>query len=52
VIDKVVQTLIVPQVGMVFESKEKAVEMHNTYADIIGFSIRNGHSKLQGDKTI
>jgi hypothetical protein len=52
VVDKVVQTLIVPQVGMVFESKEKAIEMYNTYARIIGFSIRNGHSKLRGDKTL
>jgi hypothetical protein len=29
VVDKVVQTLIVPQVGMVFESEEKAVAMYN-----------------------
>jgi hypothetical protein len=26
--------------------------MYNTYASIIGFSIRKGHSKLQVDKTL
>ena len=51
-VDKVGQSLIVPQVGMTFESEDKAVDMYNTYAGIIGFSIRKGHSKLRGDKTI
>ena len=51
-VDKVGQTLIVPQVGMAFELEEKAVDMYNTYAGIIGSSIRKSHSKLRGDKTI
>ena len=51
-VDKVGQSLIVPQVGMTFESEEKAVDMYNTYAGIIGSSIRKSHSKLRGDKTI
>ena len=51
-VDKVGQTLIVPQVGMAFESEEKAVDMYYTYAGIVGFSIQKGHSKLQGDETL
>ena len=51
-VDKVGQSLIVPQVGMTFESEDKAVDMYNTYAGIIGFSIKKGHSKLRGGKTI
>ena len=51
-VDKVGQSLIVPQVGMTFESEDKAVDMYNTYAGIIGFSLRKSHSKLRGDKTI
>ena len=51
-VDKVGQTLIVPQVGMAFESEEKAVDMYYTYAGIVGFSIQKGHSKLRGDETL
>ena len=51
-VDKVGQTLIVPQVGMAFESEEKVVDMYNTYAGIVGSSIQKGHSKLRGDETL
>ena len=46
------QDLIVPEVGMAFDSEEKACEMYNAYAGKIGFSIRKSHSKLREDKTI
>jgi len=42
VVDKIGQALIVPEVGMAFDS----------YAGKIGFSIRKNHSNLQEDKTI
>ncbi|EEE59391.1 hypothetical protein OsJ_11516 [Oryza sativa Japonica Group] len=50
--DKVVQTLIVPQVGMSFESKDKAYEMYNTYAGKVGFSIRKSNVKRRSNGTI
>ena len=45
VANKVGQTLIVPEVGMSFESKQKAYDMYNTYAGKIGFSIRKSDIK-------
>ena len=51
-VDKVVQTLIVPEVGMAFQSGKKAFDMYNTYAGQVGFSVRKGHSKLRGDGTL
>ncbi|XP_072150581.1 protein FAR1-RELATED SEQUENCE 5-like [Setaria viridis] len=50
--DEVVQPMIVPKVGMAFESEDKAYEMYNTYAGKIGFSIRKSHTKRQGDGTL
>nr|XP_034599340.1 protein FAR1-RELATED SEQUENCE 5-like [Setaria viridis]XP_034599341.1 protein FAR1-RELATED SEQUENCE 5-like [Setaria viridis] len=50
--DKVVQPMIVPKVGMAFESEDKAYEMYNTYAGKIGFSIRKSHTKRRGDGTL
>ncbi|EAY93318.1 hypothetical protein OsI_15122 [Oryza sativa Indica Group] len=50
--DKVAQTLILPQVGMAFDSKQKAYDMYNTYAGKIGFSIRKSQAKHQVDGTI
>jgi zinc finger SWIM domain-containing protein 3 len=44
--------LIIPEVGMAFDSEEKAYEMYNTYAGEVGFSIRKSHTKLREDKTI
>jgi hypothetical protein len=32
--------LIVPEVGMTFESESKAYAMYNAYAGKVGFSIR------------
>ena len=50
--DKVTQTLIVPEVGMSFESEKAAYIMYNTYADKIGFSIRKSDVKKREDGTI
>ena len=52
VADEVVRTLIVPEVGMAFESGKKAFDMYNTYAVQVGFSIRKSHSKLRADGTL
>jgi len=46
-----VKTLIVPEVGMAFQSAKKAFDMYNTYAGQVGFSVRKGNSKLRGDGT-
>ena len=52
VVDKIGQALIIPEVGMAFDSEEKAYEMYNTYVSKIGFSIKKSHTKLREDKTI
>jgi hypothetical protein len=44
--------LIVPEVGMSFESEEKAYDMYNTYAGKIGFIIRKSDIKRRGDGSI
>ena len=51
-VDKIGQALIIPEVGMAFDSEEKAYEMYNTYAGKVRFSIRKNHTKLREDKTI
>ncbi|WVZ77430.1 hypothetical protein U9M48_025295 [Paspalum notatum var. saurae] len=43
--DKVARTLIVPEVGMSFESEDEAYEMYNTYASKVGFSVRKSYQK-------
>ena len=50
--DKVTQTLIVPEVGMSFESEKSAYNMYNTYAGKVGFSIRKSDIKKREDGTI
>ena len=50
--DKVTQTLIVPEVGMSFESEKAAYNMYNTYAGKVGFSIRKSDIKKREDGTI
>ncbi|KAG2573430.1 hypothetical protein PVAP13_7KG235610 [Panicum virgatum] len=52
VVHEIGQALIVPEVGMAFDSEDKAWEMYNTYAGKVGFSVRKSHSKLREDKTI
>jgi zinc finger SWIM domain-containing protein 3 len=52
VVDKIGQALIIPEVGMAFDSKEKAYKIYNTYAGKVGFSIRKSHTKLREDKTV
>ncbi|EEC81876.1 hypothetical protein OsI_25675 [Oryza sativa Indica Group] len=50
--DKVAQTLILPQVGMAFDSEQKVYDMYNTYAGKIGFSIRKSQAKHRVNGTI
>ncbi|KAJ1284936.1 hypothetical protein BS78_03G243500 [Paspalum vaginatum] len=52
VVDKVKPTLIVPEVGMSFESEKKAYNMYNDYAGKVGFSIRKSCQKRRVDRTI
>jgi len=49
VVHEIGQALIVPEVGMAFDSEEKAWEMYDTYASKVGFSVRKNHSKLRED---
>ncbi|XP_044363453.1 protein FAR1-RELATED SEQUENCE 5 [Triticum aestivum] len=51
-IDKVGQTLIVPKVGLAFDSEDSAYDMYNAYAPKVGFSVRKSHTKRRGDKSI
>ncbi|TVU20960.1 hypothetical protein EJB05_30566, partial [Eragrostis curvula] len=44
--------VIVPEVGMCFESEDDAYNMYNAYAKAIGFSIRKSDTKRRTDKTI
>jgi zinc finger SWIM domain-containing protein 3 len=41
---------MIPEVGMIFESEEKAYEMYNTYVGKKDFSIKKGHSKHGQDR--
>ena len=50
--DKVTQTLIIPEVGMSFESEKAAWTMYNTYAGKVGFIIRKSDVKKREDGTI
>jgi hypothetical protein len=52
VTNKIGQTLIVPEVGMIFESEDHAYEMYNNCAGKIGFSIRKSTTKLRSDRTV
>ena len=52
VVDKIRKTLIIPQVGMTFQSEDKAYEMYDTYVDKDGFSIRKSYIKRRADKMI
>ena len=51
-VDKIGQALIIPEVGMAFDSEEKAYEMYNTYAGKVGFSIRKSKTKHHQDGTL
>jgi zinc finger SWIM domain-containing protein 3 len=37
--------VVIPEVGMAFQSEEDAYEMYNTYAGNIGFIIRKSDIK-------
>jgi hypothetical protein len=53
VADKIGQSsIIIPQVGMAFESEDHACEMYNDYAGKIGFSIRKSTTKYRSDGTL
>jgi zinc finger SWIM domain-containing protein 3 len=52
VVDKVVQKLIIPEVGMALDSEDKAYEMYNSYAGKARFSIRKSSTKHRTDNTI
>ncbi|WVZ62367.1 hypothetical protein U9M48_012125 [Paspalum notatum var. saurae] len=52
VVDDVGPSLIVPEIGMCFESEKTAYDMYNDYAGRIGFSIRRSHTKHRVDGTI
>jgi len=51
-VDKIGKTLITSEVGMTFQSEDKAYEMYDTYVDKDGFSIRKSYIKRREDKTI
>ncbi|KAK8458294.1 hypothetical protein SEVIR_3G349050v4 [Setaria viridis] len=47
--DEVVQPMMVSEVGMAFESKDKAYEIYNTYGGKIGFVLERA---IQSDEEI
>jgi zinc finger SWIM domain-containing protein 3 len=44
--------VIVPEVGMCFDSEKSAYEMYNSYAGKVGFSIRKSDTKRRAEKTV
>jgi hypothetical protein len=46
------QNVVLPEVGMTFQSEEDAYDMYNTYAGKVGFSIRKSDIKRRVDKSI
>jgi hypothetical protein len=44
--------VVVPKVGMTFQSQKDAYEMYNTYTGNIGFNIRKSDIKRRVDKSI
>ena len=44
--------MIVPKVGLAFDSEDSAYDMYNVYAAKVGFSVRKSHTKRRGDKSI
>lgn len=47
-----VEDCVIPKVGWVYESIEKAIEMYTTYADIAGFEVRRGTQKTKTNDII
>jgi hypothetical protein len=52
VVDDAGPSVIVPVVGMCFDSEKNAYDMYNTYAGQVGFSIRKHDIKCRADKTV
>jgi zinc finger SWIM domain-containing protein 3 len=50
--DKISHILIAPEVGMAFDSEEKAYDMYNDYAGVIGFSIRKSTTRHRQDGSV
>jgi zinc finger SWIM domain-containing protein 3 len=50
--DKISHILIAPEVGMAFDSEEKAYDMYNDYAGVIGFSIRKSTTRHRPDGSV
>ena len=46
------QNVVLPEVGMTFQSEEDAYHMYNTYAGKVGFNIRKSDIKRRVDKSI
>jgi hypothetical protein len=44
--------VVVPEVGMTFESEKDAYDMYNNYISKIGFNIRKSDTHCRADKTI
>jgi hypothetical protein len=44
--------VVIPEIGMAFESEEDAYDMYNTYAGKVGFSIKKHDTKRRADKSI
>jgi hypothetical protein len=41
-----------PKVGMTFDCEKKSYEMYNTYAGLVGFSVRKSKSKRHKDDSL
>jgi hypothetical protein len=52
VVDDAGPSVIVPIVGMCFDSEKNAYDMYNTYAGQVGSSIRKHDTKRRADKTV
>jgi zinc finger SWIM domain-containing protein 3 len=51
-VDPVGPVVIVPKVGIPFDSEKEAYEMYNANAGMVGFSIRKSDTRRREDKTI
>jgi zinc finger SWIM domain-containing protein 3 len=51
-VHKAGEKLIAPDVGMTFESEDKAYEIYNTYTGKVRFSIRKSKTKRRQDNSI
>jgi len=52
VANKARKNLIIPEVGMTFQSEDEAYNMYNTYAGKVGFSVRKSKTKRRKDDSL